>query len=130
MIDLSYETTADANAERATTAELGIPRLSFVLRGNGTGNPDRYPQAIAAIINADRQGKAVLVHCQSGAQRTSGVIAVYRMLVEGKSEAEAFAEAERYGHDPKRNPELIPFVGAHLDQWKEQLAAEHLLPGS
>jgi protein tyrosine/serine phosphatase len=130
VIDLSYETTADANAERAITAELGIPRLNFVLRGNGTGNPDRYPQAIAAIVQANRQGKAVLVHCQSGAQRTGGVIATYRMLVEGKSEAEAFAEAERYGHDPRRNPNLIPFVEEHLEQWRAELAGEHLLPGS
>jgi protein tyrosine/serine phosphatase len=130
VIDLSYETTADANAERAITAELGIPRVNFVLRGNGTGNPDRYPQAIAAIVEANRAGKAVLVHCQSGAQRTGGVIATYRMLVEGKSEAEAFAEAQRYGHDPTRNPNLIPFVEGHLAQWRAELAAEHLLPGS
>lgn len=130
VIDLSYETTTDAKAERAITAELGIPRDNFVLRGNGTGNPDRYTQAIAAIIEANRQGKAVLVHCQSGAQRTSGVIATYRMLMQGVSEADAFAEAERYGHDPKRNPILIPFVETHLAEWKAQLAAKHLLPGS
>ncbi len=130
VIDLSRDDTPDTAAERRITSELGIPRLNFVLRGNGTGHPDRYPSAIAAIVHANAAGKAVLVHCQSGAQRTGGVIATYRMLIEGKSEAEAFAEAERYGHDPKRNPNLIPFVESHLQEWKAQLAAEHVLPGT
>lgn len=130
VIDLSKDDTADSYAERRITTELGIPRLNFVLRGNGTGHPDRYPRAIAAIVAANAQGKAVLVHCQSGAQRTGGVVATYRMLIEGKSEGEAFAEAERYGHDPKRNPNLLPFVKSHLEEWKTQLTAEHVLPGS
>jgi protein tyrosine/serine phosphatase len=130
VIDLSKDHTADTAAEQRITAELGIPRLNFVLRGNGTGRPESYTQALAAIITANAQGKAVLVHCQSGAQRTGGVIATYRMLVEGKSEADAFAEAEKYGHDPKRNPSLIPFVRSHLAEWKAELAAEHLLPGT
>lgn len=130
VIDLSKDDTADTYAERQITTELGIPRLNFVLAGNGTGHPDRYPSAVAAIVAANNEGKAVLVHCQSGAQRTGGVIATYRMLIEGKSEAEAFAEAERYGHDPKRNPNLIPFVESHLAEWKAQLTAEHVIPGS
>jgi predicted protein tyrosine phosphatase len=130
VIDLSRDETADTAAERSITAELGIPRLNFVLRGNGTGRPECYPEAIAAIINANDHGKAVLVHCQSGAQRTSGVIATYRMLYQGRTEAEAFAEAEKFGHDPKRNPNLIPFVESHLAEWKAELSAEHLLPGT
>jgi protein tyrosine/serine phosphatase len=130
VIDLSKDETADTAAERRITAELGIPRVNFVLRGNGTGRPECYTQALEALITANAQGKAVLVHCQSGAQRTSGVIATYRMLYQGRSEADAFAEAEKYGHDPRRNPNLIPFVEQHLAEWKAQLSAEHLLPGT
>jgi hypothetical protein len=130
VIDLSKDDTADTLAERQVTSELGIPRLNFVLGGNGTGHPENYTYAIAAIVHANEQGKAVLVHCQSGAQRTGGVIATYRMLVQGKSETEAFTEAERYGHDPKRNPNLIPFVESHLSEWRTELTAEHVLPGT
>lgn len=128
VIDLSKDDTADTLAERQITSELGVPRLNFVLGGNGTGHPENYTYAIAAIVHANQQGRAVLVHCQSGAQRTGGVIATYRMLVQGMSEADAFAEAERYGHDPKRNPNLIPFVESHLSEWKAELTAEHVLP--
>jgi hypothetical protein len=127
VIDLSKDDTADTHAEQQITSELGVPRLNFVLGGNGTGHPENYTDAIAAIVHANEQGKAVLVHCQSGAQRTGGVIATYRMLVEGKSEADAFAEAEKYGHDPKRNPNLIPFVESHLADWKAKLTADHVI---
>ncbi len=127
VIDLSKDDTADTQAERQITSEIGVPRLNFVLGGNGTGRPENYTLAIAAIVHANEEGKAVLVHCQSGAQRTGGVIATYRMLVEGESEADAFAEAEKYGHDPRRNPNLIPFVESHLAEWKAELKREHIV---
>lgn len=123
IVDLSYENTPDAEAERATAAAMGVPRLNLRLGGNGTGNPDFYPQAIKAIVEANHRGIPVLVHCQSGAQRTGGVIATYRMLIEGKSESDAFAEAESYG---RSNPRLIPFVEQHLSEWKQKLAEEHV----
>ena len=122
IIDLSSgEGTDDAKAEREASSELGIPRLDLRLRGNGTGDPEMYTQALDAMIDADHHGRAVLVHCQSGSQRTGGVVATYRMLVQGKSAADAFAEAERYGHNSRRNPHLIPFVEEHLPQWSRQL---------
>lgn len=129
IIDLSRETTPDAIAEKQIAAEMNIPHLhNFRLGGDGTGDPQSYPDAIKAIIEANRQGKAVLVHCQSGAQRTGGVIAAYRILVQGRSKEEAFAEAKRFHHHPHGNPLLFPFVEEHLPQWKAELQAEHLLP--
>ncbi len=66
IVDLSYENTPDAQTERETAAAMGIPRLNLRLGGNGTGNPDFYPQAIKAIVDANQRGVPVLVHCQSG----------------------------------------------------------------
>ena len=123
IVDLSYENTPDAQAERATAAAMGVPRLNLRLGGNGTGNPDYYPQAIKAIVDANRHGIPVLVHCQSGAQRTGGIIATYRILIQGKSENDAFAEAETYG---RSNAKLIPFVEQHLPEWKQKLSDEHV----
>ena len=130
IIDLSskWEDTPDARAERATAAELGVQRINLTLRGNGLGDPAVYPQVLADIVKANREGKPVLVHCQSGAQRTGGIIAAYRILVEGHPPDAAFAEMEDYGHSPKHNPHLIPFIEGHLAEWKAQLAREHVIP--
>ena len=129
IIDLSsrWEDTADARAERAYAKELGVERLNLTLRGNGVGDPTVYPRVLAAIVQANRQGKPVLVHCQSGAQRTGGIIAVYRMLVENQPPESAYAEMRRYGHDPRHNPELIPFLQQHLKEWKQRLADEGII---
>ncbi len=123
IVDLSYENTLDAQAERTAAAAMGVPRLNLRLGGNGTGNPDYYPQAIKAIVAANKQGIPVLVHCQSGAQRTGGIVAAYRILIQGKSEGDAFAEAETYG---RSNAKLIPFIKQHLSEWKQKLADEHV----
>jgi protein-tyrosine phosphatase len=106
---------------------MGVKRINFLLGGNGTGDPNVYPAAIRAIVEANHNNTPVLVHCQSGAQRTGGVIAAYRILVEGKSNADAFAEAQLYG---RSNPKLIPFVEEHLPEWKQSLAREHVIPGN
>jgi protein tyrosine/serine phosphatase len=131
IIDLSQEDSSDAQAERKIAADLGVQRVVIPgLSGKGVGDPNAYTTAIKTIVESNRQGKAVLVHCQSGAQRTGGVIAVYRMLLEGKSEADAFAEAREFHHRDSQNPYLVPFVEKHLAEWKAQLAAEKITPGS
>jgi protein tyrosine/serine phosphatase len=122
IVNLSVEDTPDERAEAAAAQNLGVERVNLGLSGDGLGNPDVYPKALADIVKANQEGKAVLVHCQSGAQRTGGIIATYRILVEGKSPDEAFAEMREYGHNPKHNPALIPWIREHLPEWKEQLA--------
>lgn len=122
VIDLSgHENTPDAQAERQVAAEMGVERDEFPLRGNGLGDPQMYVGAIATMVRSQREGKPVLVHCQSGAQRTSGVVAVYRILVEGRKPEQAFEEMLEYGHRPSSNPKLIPFLRAHLGEWEKQL---------
>jgi protein tyrosine/serine phosphatase len=123
IINLNGYGTDDALAEQATANKLGVEQVWLPLGGDGLGNPDVYPKALAEILRANKKGKAVLVHCQSGAQRTGGVIATYRILVEGEAPDKAFAEMQEYGHDPKHNPLLVPFILQHLPQWRAQLAA-------
>ena len=123
VIDLSskWEDTPDAREERKSIAELGIQRVNLTLRGNGLGDPEIYPRVLEIIVAAERAGKPVLVHCQSGSQRTGGIVAAYRMLIEGKSEQDAIAEMKAYGHRPHSNPKLIPFIREHLPHWREEL---------
>lgn len=123
ILSLSGDESADLEAEKSAAADLGVDRVYLGgLAGDGLGDPNVYPKALEQIIKANRNGKAVLVHCQSGAQRTGGVVAAYRILVEGQPEAQAFEEMRRYGHDPKHNPGLIPFLQQHLADWKRQLS--------
>jgi protein tyrosine/serine phosphatase len=123
ILSLSGDESSDLEAEKAAAMDLGIDRVYLGgLAGDGLGDPSVYPKALAQIIKANHDGKAVLVHCQSGAQRTGGVIAAYRILVEGQPPEQAFAEMRQYGHDPKHNRMLIPFIEQHLSEWKAQLA--------
>jgi hypothetical protein len=123
IVNLSLDDTPDERAEAAAAHDLGVERVNLGLSGDGLGHPSVYPTALADIVKANREGKAVLVHCQSGAQRTGGIIAAYRILVEGKSPDDAFAEMREYGHNPKHNPNLIPWIRQHLPEWKAQLAS-------
>lgn len=134
IVSLSGDDSRDLTAEKSAAADLGVNYVYLGgLAGDGIGDPEVYPKALAQIIKANDNGKAVLVHCQSGAQRTGGVVAAYRILVEGQSPEQAFAEMRQYGHDPKHNPRLIPFIRQHLAQWKTELSQDEAAinsPGS
>ena len=113
---------ADQNAERRVADKLGIERLVFPLDGDGTGEVDVYAQAVAAIDRARKAGRPVLVHCVAGTNRTGGVIAVYRLLVQGKRPAQAYAEMRHYRWDPRDNPDLLKFLNDHMGELARQLA--------
>ncbi len=107
-------------AERAAVEALGIERRLFPLQGDGTGDIDNYAQAIAAIVAARDAGRKVLVHCAAGSYRTGGVIASYRMLIEGKAPDEAWAEMERYSWNSD-NPILPEYLNSHMGELTEKL---------
>jgi protein tyrosine/serine phosphatase len=104
----------DVQAEKKVAAQLGIELLRFPLAGDGTGDVNNYAGALASIIEAKRQGKPVLVHCIAGAQRTGGVIACYRLLVDKKPPAAVIQELQHHGWNPKRNPNLLPYLNKNL----------------
>ena len=107
-------------AEQAAVEALGIERRLFPLRGDGTGDIDNYAQAIEAIVAARDAGRKVLVHCAAGSYRTGGVIASYRMLIEGKAPDEAWAEMERYSWNSD-NPILPEYLNSHMGELTEKL---------
>lgn len=116
IIDLTGDKPSDKdqNAEKKAAVELGIERLNFPLKGNGTGDINNYAQAIAAIADAKRKSKPVLVHCAAGTQRTGGVIACYRMLVEKKSPSFAYAELLRYDWKDKPDQILLNYINSNM----------------
>lgn len=118
----------DVEAERAAAAELGIERHNFPLGGDGVGNPIRYADAIEVIARCDKAGKPVLVHCHTGAQRTGGTIALYRVLVQGRPGRDAYAELLAHGHDPRENPKLVPFINQRMPEIARALADRGVIP--
>jgi protein-tyrosine phosphatase len=118
---------SDVQAEKKIASEDGITFLNFPMMGDGVAPPQTYTQALIALCDAHRAGKIVLVHCHSGAQRTGGVVAVYRMLVEGMPPEKALAEMRYYGHDPRKNKTLIPFLNEHIGEWAAALVKDGII---
>jgi protein-tyrosine phosphatase len=129
IIFLSHDDDADSDvrAEKLLAANTRIPFLNFPMMGDGVAPPGMYTEALTALCDALRSGKTVLVHCHSGAQRTGGVIAVYRMLVQKMPPDQALAEMEHYGHDPRKNLTLLPFINEHIGEWAEALVKDGVI---
>ena len=102
--------------EARVAKELHIQHCRFPLRGDGTGDIHQYVDAVVAIRKATRESKPVLVHCGAGAQRTGGVVAVYRLLIEGRPIDEVVQEMTRYGWDPADDAALPDYLNRHMAQ--------------
>jgi protein tyrosine/serine phosphatase len=112
-------TSADSNdhdkqAEKQAAAELNIKVLRFRLSGNGTGDVNDYAGAVVAIVNAEKQNLPVLVHCAAGAQRTGGVIAIYRLLVQKMDPNIVEDEIEKYGCEIDNEPVLHSYLNDNM----------------
>ena len=107
--------------ERTTCEDLGIERRVLPLQGDGTGNIGNYALAIGAIAVGLESGRTILVHCAAGSQRTGGVVACFRVLVEGWTPAEARAEMERYDWDPKDDRALTDHLNANMAELARRL---------
>ena len=105
---------ADEEAEKKAADALGIQRVVYPLSGDGTGDIGSYVEAVTAMVRARDAGEPLLVHCTAGTQRTGGVVAYYRLLLENASPSVAVAELRRYGWDPDDNPKLLPYLNGHM----------------
>jgi protein tyrosine/serine phosphatase len=129
VVDLTWDDPNEQNhvAELAAIAELGIDRKLCPLQSDGTGDVNIYARAVAEVARAVRHGNPVLVHCAAGTQRTGGVVAFYRLLVEGKSPAFTFAEMQKYNYDPQRSPKLLKYVNEHIAEIAEDLVRDGII---
>jgi protein tyrosine/serine phosphatase len=129
VVDLTWDDPSEPNhvAELAAIAERRIERKLCPLQPDGTGDVHIYAQAVAAVARAAREGKPVLVHCAAGTQRTGGVVAFYRLLVEGKSPEFTFAEMRKYHYDPRHSPKLLRYVNEHIAEIAEDLVRDGII---
>ncbi len=103
-------------AEITAAQRLGIELSRYPLKGDGTGDIQQYAHAISKIVDCQKKGEPVLVHCAAGAQRTGGVIASYRMLVEHKTPQEAVEELCVYESRRHKNKTVVDYVNTHLSE--------------
>jgi protein tyrosine/serine phosphatase len=107
--------------EKQAAKEIGVERLIFSMRGNGTGSVADYAGAVAAIYRAQQENKPVLVHCAAGTHRTGGVIASYRLIVQKKDVDFVRNEMIHYGFKPDKNINLRTFLNNNMMNIAEEL---------
>lgn len=105
--------------EQAVADSLGVERVVLLMRGDGTGDPNNYAEALRIMTDPDRQ--PVLVHCAAGAQRTGCAVALYRSIVQGWDDDKALKEAQQYRHDPAKNPHLEEMYRTWRDEIERSL---------
>jgi protein tyrosine/serine phosphatase len=118
IVALTAVTPGDKNqlAEEQAASELGIEVIRCPLKGNGTGDIACYAKAIAAIVDAKKAGKPVLVHCAAGSQRTGGIVACYRVLVEKRSPDFAYDELLHYDWHDKPDQILLTYINNNMKE--------------
>lgn len=123
VIDLTLEDRNDPDqaTEQKTVTELGIEYEHFPLQGDGRGDLRNYASAIAAMVEAQANGKPVLIHCAAGVQRTGAIVAAYRLLVEHKASSDVYRELVRNGWDPEKNGVLLDFLNDNMEELARQL---------
>lgn len=123
VIDLNGIEADDEHqeAEIATVARLGLEHHRFKLHGDGTGDIRNYANAIEVIHNSVQEGRAVLVHCSGGAQRTGGVVSTYRMLVRGESPQDCYNKLDDYGWKAYKDMALVDYVNSHMGELAQML---------
>ena len=117
----------DTRSEIAVCASLGIERINRPLAGDGTGQIQKYIDALTDAARARSAGRAVLVHCHTGSQRTGAFVAFHRLLIDGWTAERTKAELLAYGHDPAENEKLIPYVNRHLSTVAAELVSRGVI---
>ncbi|RPI89378.1 MAG: hypothetical protein EHM42_03095 [Planctomycetaceae bacterium] len=120
VVDLTADAPPDPSecrdeaAEKSALADLGIERRQHILLSDGTGDVTVYAAAVKSVVEAERAGSPVLIHCAAGTQRTGGVVALYRLLVQGRPSAEVYREMQAYKYSARYSPRLLEYLNDNM----------------
>jgi hypothetical protein len=130
VVDMSGHGVGDGNvaAERAAAARLGARVVEVNgLAGDGSGDFGGYVTAVTEMVRAE-PGKAVLVHCAGGSERTGVSVALYRMLFQGWDGARAWDEYLSYRRSPPDDDRLARLVNERMPDVARRLVDAGVLP--
>lgn len=113
-------------AEQVISDELGVIRVRFELKGDGSGNPNYYVQTLR--IMQDENNYPLLVHCAAGAQRASGAVLLFRHIVQGIDIAEAYPETFNFKHKPDEW-QLLAYIAQYKADIAQSLKTGVQIPG-
>ena len=95
--------------EQSSVEQHGMRYVSIPMSTRKAPTADQL-QAFLTVVN-DPASQPVYVHCVGGKHRTGVMTAVYRMMKDGISGAEAFTEMKRFKYGPDfLHPEFKRFV--------------------
>lgn len=129
IVDLTFPdpTNTVQRMEQNIAGERGIRYWNYPLYGSGIGEVWNYAHAIAVMVAAKKENTPVLVHCFAGTQRTGGVVAAYRMLIEKKPPSTVYAELIRYGWNPEEDQVLVDFLNSRMEELATRLVEMELI---
>ena len=118
VLSMSRDNSDDAGednlrAQVEACEAMGIPDEFRPLSGDGTGDPQMYVQALALLKQAHDEGRPTLVHCGAGTHRTGGMIALWRLFVEGWSPQRTRDEMTYYGLDA-HDAVVVAYLNEHM----------------
>lgn len=94
--------------EKKTAEGLGMRVINLSLPFNRQPPKAMVDEFLATVT--DKAAQPVYVHCIHGRDRTGTMVAVFRMTVDHLSNADALAEMETFGFNPKKYPLWAKFV--------------------
>ena len=110
IISLKMETRSEAAKLKDFFARNGIKYLNIPLSPSHLGGKERDKIFQAVKLLEDNNGESVVVHCKRGKDRTGTVIALYRILVQGKTPQESLSEMRKFHYAEKTFPALKKLV--------------------
>lgn len=113
----------DQQVEIQASDEVHADFVFLPLNGRGVGKVEHFTRAVTLLAKSIQKQEPVLVHCHAGAQRTGGVVAAYRLLIEKRSPAFVIKELEAYGWNRRRDQILLEFVNENLRNAANELVA-------
>ncbi len=129
LIDLQLNDIHDQHqqTEIQYAKQYGLRHFRFPLAGDGTGDVKSYVEAVSMLIQCERENQPVLVHCAAGTQRTGGIVACYRLLIEQADPQSVVDELREYQWTPSEGTELPEYINTHLPYIANQLVERGLL---
>ncbi|MFH1767943.1 MAG: dual specificity protein phosphatase family protein [Candidatus Omnitrophota bacterium] len=105
IINLSCDNDKRLEYEQQMVSQYGFNFIQIPLSIYTWPEDEKVLTFIKTVLYPDNQ--AVFVHCTNGRDLTGTMIAVYRVVVEGKGPKEAYKEALRHGFWPYRGEVVL-----------------------